>query len=87
MFTRVCEVHVQLVLGVPFSAVCRENTPVTLQGNQFLALKAVLVLRSIYWLRVLTIHAMATVTLGIVIIESTRLVMSMPLSHFCVNSL
>ena len=58
MFTGVCEVHVQLVLGVPFSGVRRENTPVTLQGNQFLALKAVLVLRSIYWLRDLTIEYM-----------------------------
>ena len=33
--------NVQSVLGVPLSAVHRENAPLTLQGNQFLALKAV----------------------------------------------
>ena len=41
MFTRVCKLQVQSVLGVPFSAARRENAPLTLQGNQFLVLKAV----------------------------------------------
>ena len=41
MFTRVCKLQVQSVLGVPFSAARIENAPLTLQGNNFLALKAV----------------------------------------------